>query len=85
MEPELIKLKCNHHESKINEFILASGKHDCVCITETWLNNTIDDGEVSFPGYTTYRKDRLFTNKSRGGGVMFFVRNNILSLRGSEF
>ncbi|XP_072028470.1 uncharacterized protein [Amphiura filiformis] len=53
-------------------------------MAQSRLNDTIVDGELTFPGYTTYRKDRLFTNKSRGGGVLFFVRSNLISLRRSE-
>ena len=42
-------------------------------ISETWLNNTITDGEVSISSFTLYRKDR---KGKRGGGIMVYVHNS---------
>ena len=38
-------------------------------IQETWLDETVLDGEVSIPGYSQFRQDR----GSRGGGVLVYV------------
>ncbi len=43
-------------------------------ITETWLNDNIDDAAIHIPTYTVIRRDRV----SRiGGGVCAFVKNHI--------
>ncbi len=73
--------------NKLRDFeaILACGNHDCVCVTESWLNNSVGDGEVNFPGFNTYRLDRVSATKSRGGGILFVARDSILTLRRPEF
>ena len=37
-------------------------------ITESWGKEEIDDGELSLPGYTLFRKDR--DDGRKGGGVL---------------
>lgn len=37
----------------------------------------IVDDEFKIPGYTFARKDRTQSSKASGGGVMFYVRDNI--------
>ena len=46
---------------------------DVFAITETWLNSQVPDEILYIPGYNLIRNDRL----SRGGGVAFYIRNNI--------
>ena len=69
--------------SKLRDFeaILINCNHDCVCVTETWLNSTVDDAELSVPGYTHYRKDRSNINKTRGGGLLCAIKDSVLSTR----
>ena len=45
---------------------------DIFTVSETWLDNTVQDLEVEITTYNIYRLDRL--NKS-GGGVCAFVKN----------
>ena len=47
---------------------------DCVAVTETWLNSTVDNDFISIPGYDTLRCDR---EKQRGGGVSLWVRSKL--------
>ena len=42
-----------------------------LAFTETWLDNSIPDGEVSLPGYSIFRSYR--TN-GRGGGIAVYVK-----------
>lgn len=43
-------------------------------IAETWLNDSVSDGEVQVPGYQIIRRDRP---DRQGGGVAFYVRDDI--------
>ena len=44
-----------------------------ICITETWLDETVWDPEISIPEYKLLRKDR---NRD-GGGVCMYIRSDI--------
>ena len=44
----------------------------CLCVTETWLDETIFDSEINIENYTLTRRDR----NRNGGGVCIFVRND---------
>ena len=41
-------------------------------ITETWLNENIDDDAVQIPGYSLIRRDR---NYRSGGGVCAYIKS----------
>jgi ribonucleases P/MRP protein subunit RPP40 len=47
---------------------------DIIGITETWMNESISDSEMSIEGYTLLRKDRNDSEKHRGGGVALYVQ-----------
>lgn len=51
-----------------------------LCVTETWLDETIHDAEVQLPGYTLQRKDR----NREGGGVCMFIKNSLAFNRRSD-
>lgn len=44
-----------------------------LAVSETWLDDTITDGEIAIPGYLVERKDR----KRDGGGVCLYIKNNL--------
>ena len=46
-------------------------------VSETWLNDSIPNGEVDIPSYVQYRRDR----GSRGGGLLVYVPANLRSQR----
>lgn len=50
---------------------------DVLALSETWLSSNITDNEISIPGYTLARKDRSGSAKLNGGGVLFYIRENI--------
>ena len=45
----------------------------CICITETWLDNTVFDSEIQIAGYDIRRKDR----SRHGGGVCIYIRSDL--------
>ena len=53
------------------------GKQDVIGITETWLNDSINDLEILPSTFTIHRKDR----EGRGGGALLAVRSNIQCFR----
>ncbi|MDW3615035.1 MAG: reverse transcriptase family protein, partial [Nitrososphaeraceae archaeon] len=62
------------------ELYVKEESMDFIGITETWLSSTVMDSEVSLEGYTLLRKDRTDPNKTRGGGVAIFVKNDVTIL-----
>ncbi|XP_053955139.1 uncharacterized protein LOC128861205 [Anastrepha ludens] len=53
--------------------------YDIICITETWLQPAIHDGEVLDPTYNIYRRDRnqATSGCQRGGGVLIATKRHI--------
>ena len=51
---------------------------DILTLTETWLDETWNDVEITAPGYSLFRKDRKSNIQSRscaGGGVIIYARD----------
>ena len=60
---------------EIRSFVQERSQQSWVmAIGETWLNNTVDDGEVGLEGY---RKDR----RNQRGGVLVYVPESFLNWR----
>ena len=57
-----------------------SSDFDVICLTETWLSESVFDQEILPINYNIYRKDR----HSRGGGVLIAIKDtfpvSVLSL-----
>ena len=51
-------------------------KPHIIGITETWANNDITDAELGLEGYAMFRKERM---GRRGGGVLLYIKDNILA------
>ena len=68
----------NTYETKtsILQDIAYGDDLDIVCLTETWLNESIGDAEVLPVGYNVYRKDRL---NRIGGGTLTAVKDSLCS------
>ncbi len=47
---------------------------EVVCITETWLNETVDSSLMFLESYTLHRTDRCYR---RGGGVAVYIRREL--------
>ena len=61
---------------KVDELdaILKLNHTSLAFITETWLNENIDDDAVQIPGYSLIRRDR---NYRSGGGVCAYIKSQI--------
>ena len=50
---------------------------DCsaICLTETWLEQSVPDQAVTLPGFTLHRSDRSskLSGKAKGGGVCIMI------------
>ena len=44
-----------------------------VCVTETWLDDSVMDSEIELSGYVVQRKDR----ERSGGGVCMYIRSDL--------
>eukprot|EP00117_Sycon_ciliatum_P015849 scpid74239/ scgid15537/ RNA-directed DNA polymerase from mobile element jockey; Reverse transcriptase len=53
--------------------VLASQSLDILGVAETWLDQTIGDGELCIPGYSIARRDR----GRQGGGVAIYYRSTL--------
>ncbi len=53
---------------------------DCciICLTETWMSAVVPDSAIELTGFSVHRSDRTkeLTEKSRGGGICFFINNS---------
>ena len=55
-------------------FELADKKlFDCLMFSETWLDNSVSNHEISLDVYQSFRCDR--PGNSRGGGVLIYLRD----------
>jgi hypothetical protein len=61
--------------------LLYEHKADIVGITESWTHVGIEDEEISFKGYSLFRKDRFTGDKVRGGFLFIYVRCSIVAFR----
>ena len=52
---------------------------DVIAITETWLNNNVLDSEILTDEYLIYRRDREYSENSRGGGILLAVKKTLKS------
>ena len=61
--------------SKVSELrILANNcSASIIAISETWLDSSISDSEISINGYTVIRSDR----NREGGGVCLYIKDNL--------
>ena len=75
--------------TKLNDVLLNSVEcgYDVMCLTETWLNCGVADGEVLCSDYSVFRRDRnlLVTGKSDGGGALIGVRDSLRCIGRSEW
>ena len=44
-----------------------------ICVTETWIDESVIDNESKLPGFNVIRKDR----NRNDGGICIYVKNNL--------
>lgn len=64
--------------------LVSRSNPDIIGITETWLNDNIQNNEIYIPGYNIFRKDRCNPTLNSGGGVLLYIRDNINAIESSE-
>lgn len=57
------------------KLLLKDKPFDIITISETWLKPSIPDCEVTIPGYSCVRQDRM--GGKNGGGTIIYVRDGI--------
>ena len=67
--------------AELNILISQCPNLHILAFTETWLNDSITDGEVSLPGYSIYRSDR---DDGLGGGIAVYVKESLSVIRRSD-
>jgi len=67
------------------EMYVLEENPDVIGITETWATASINDSELSIDGYTIIRKDRIIGIKTRGGGVLLYIKNCLNVVVREEF
>ncbi|MEL6987305.1 MAG: endonuclease/exonuclease/phosphatase family protein, partial [Bacteroidota bacterium] len=63
-------LLCHFDEIKL---LIKEREIDVLCISETWLDESINDSVVNIQDFNIYRND-----KGRGGGTCIYVRDDLL-------
>ncbi|KAF0305993.1 hypothetical protein FJT64_022458 [Amphibalanus amphitrite] len=61
------------HLDEVNLLLLRE-ELDVLCLSETWLTDSVDSSMLLFPGYTIRRRDR---EGRTGGGVALICRNTL--------
>ena len=56
---------------------IEQGDFDILGFTETWLTDSIADVEIELTGYKIFRKDRVSNVKTQGGGVLWYIKDDI--------
>ena len=57
---------------------------DIIGVAETFLNDKISQSEIGIDGYTIYRRDRNELKGGKGGGVILYIKNGIVSYENHE-
>ena len=91
---KIIRGKCTIKNANLNISSLKNREHiilaketaickkiDIFTISESWLDSSVSEADVEFPGYILRRLDRV---KKHGGGVCAFVRREYRSEQSSN-
>lgn len=52
---------------------------DIIGISETWLSEEVENVEITIDGYRLFRKDRFTVKKGKHGGVLLYIRDDIIT------
>jgi exonuclease III len=72
----IAQMNCRSMVPKFEEIshIVVSTNIDVLCLTETWLDESVFDSDILIDGFTLFRKDRC---ERSGGGVAIYIKNDI--------
>ena len=81
----IVNLNVNSLRNKTDSIFNELGDHDIICIMETRLNNSICSSDLCLDNFLNpndFRKDR---QTDHGGGILIYVRNNMIAKRRLDF
>ncbi len=84
----MANLNIRHLLPNLDEMKIVLSQRKCpdiLGICETFLVDEVPDTQMSIPGYVMHRKDRTVTIDKQGGGLVFYIRENIECNRRKEF
>ncbi|KAJ8726407.1 hypothetical protein PYW07_001105 [Mythimna separata] len=87
----VMKYNKAHPDKKLNSQLLGLAaqlnNYDVIIGTETWLDDSVNDGELFDSRYIIYRRDRASTllGSKKGGGVLIAVSRAMDSTRVSKW
>ena len=58
---------------------------DIVAVTESWANPSVMDAELALDGFRMFMKDRERDIEQMGGGILLYIRNNIVVSELTEY
>lgn len=66
---------------------ISAANYDIIVFNETWLQDDFFSAEIFDESFTVFRSDRNLasTGKSRGGGCLIAIKNNISAIRLNEW
>ena len=67
----------NNNKLEEIKVIAEERKIDIIGISESWAHEGVGDAELSLKGYELFRKDRVKGVKTRGGGVLLYVKDGL--------
>ena len=67
------------------QLLAEESEFDIVAITESWANSSVMDAELALDGFRMFRKDRERDVEQMGGGVLLYIRNNIVVSELNEY
>lgn len=75
----IMYLNARSIRNKMDELkiIVSEHKPDIIGVVETWLNDSVFDSEINIENYHLVRKDRKNDLKSKGGGIIMYIKNEI--------
>ena len=59
---------------KLAQISIEYHGYDLMSFTESWLNSSVSDDNITIPSYTSFRNDRV---DRIGGGVIVYVKENV--------
>ena len=73
-ELSIIHLNAGSMRNKMDVISIETSKYDIITLSETWLTDTIENDEISLPGFSQpFRLDR-----NGHGGVAIYVKSDII-------
>ena len=58
---------------ELHSTLCVNNNFDVICISETWLDDSISDDDIALPEYQVHRRDR----NRHGGGVAIYTNNSL--------